>query len=322
MKKLMILCGVIFLSGCTGSVTKERNILIQPKIYSYQSDISGFNTKNFFYDNGEEVIVFDTQFTPELAKKSIEFIKTKTANPITYVIITHPNPDKFNGINEFQKIGARIIASSRTTNNLKGVHEYKKHFFVFMTKMFTEEAYPSLPSIDIVFDQVYELRLRSGEIIQLRELGEPAVSTNQTIAFIPSVQAVMVGDLLHYQAHAWLEGGIVNGRAASTLNGWLADLNELQTLFKDYPKILAYGGRGEAVEISKAVDQQKIYLREADRIVTRYIISLGPRKSELKGEKAPEHYQLLQREFEKVFPHYQFGYMIQYGVYGLVNTKL
>src|SRR5262245_36344102 len=85
-----------FSSSCSATpVSMERNM--SGKMYAYESDGNGFNTKNFFYDNGEEVVVFDTQFTPDLAEKSIAFLRTKTANPITYVVVTHPNPDKFNG---------------------------------------------------------------------------------------------------------------------------------------------------------------------------------------------------------------------------------
>jgi glyoxylase-like metal-dependent hydrolase (beta-lactamase superfamily II) len=320
---LIVLVVGIFLTGCSGGMINDPNKLAdKSKVYVYESDASGFNTKSFFYDNGEEVVVFDAQFTPEFAKKSIEFLKTKTVNPITYVIITHPNPDKFNGISEFEKIGAKIIGSSRTVSNMRDVHEYKKYFFVNVAKMFTEENYPRLSSMDIIFDQTHDLYLKNGVIIKLRELGEPAVSTNQTIAWIPAAKAVMVGDLVHYHAHAWLEGGIVNGKPMPTLDGWVRDLNELQAMLKDQPGTIVYGGRGDAIEVGKAIEQQKIYLREADRIVTRYIASLGARKSELKGEKAAEHYQVLQNEFEKVFPHYQLGYMIQYGIYGLVNSKL
>lgn len=84
------------------------------KLFVYETDANGFNTKNYFYDSGEEVVVFDTQFTNDFAQKSIEYLRTKTKSPIKYLVITHPNPDKFNAIELFRKEGARVIASKKT----------------------------------------------------------------------------------------------------------------------------------------------------------------------------------------------------------------
>lgn len=291
-------------------------------MFSYESDAGGFNTKNFFYDNGEEVVVFDTQFTPELAKKSIALLRSKTKNPITYVVITHPNPDKFNGMSEFQKLGAKVIASERTADSMKGVHEYKKYFFVKLAKMFTEETYPKLSIVDITFKDNYELKLKNGEVINLRELSQPGVSSNQTVALIPGANAAVVGDLVHHGVHAWLEGGIVNGKPTPTLSGWTHDLEELQSLLQNSRQTIVYGGRGDSATIGDAVKSQIAYLKKADTIVDDYIARLGSRKAELQGDKAGDHYKALQSDFEKAFPGYGLGYMIQYGVYGLVNSKL
>lgn len=321
---ITIATNALFSAACSGAPAKvDRNLnALGGKMYAYESDGSGFNTKNFFYDNGEEVVVFDTQFTPALAQKSIEFIRSKTKNPITAVVITHPNPDKFNGMSVFQNLGAKVIASRKTTEGMREVHEYKKYFFVNLAKMFTEETYPKLSSVDLIFDETHDLRLRNGEIISLRELSKPGVSGNQTVALVPGAQAAVVGDLVHHNAHAWLEGGIRDGKPVPTLNDWISDLRELESLLKDQPEIVVYGGRGESVKLSEAVSAQISYLKKADALVGRYVARLGAKKSELQGEKASQHHQALQAEFEKAFPGYGLGYMIQYGVYGLVNSRL
>jgi glyoxylase-like metal-dependent hydrolase (beta-lactamase superfamily II) len=313
-------------TGCSAAQVKGDRSMTSAnnshgQIYSFESDGNGFNTKTYFYDNGEEVVVFDTQFTPDTAKKSIEFLRTKTPNPITYIVITHPNPDKFNGMRVFQEQGAKVISSRATSDSMKGVHEYKKYYFVNMAKMFTEDTYPKLSQVDVVFDQSYDLRLKNGEVIALLELSNPGVSSNQTVASISSENALVVGDLVHHHAHAWLEGGIVNGKPIPTLKGWIADLNEMQTYFKTTNPIV-YGGRGEVVKLDQAVTTQISYLKKADLIVEQYISNLAEKKSELQGDKADQHYAALQAQFEKEFSTYSLGYMIQYGVYGLLNSKL
>jgi glyoxylase-like metal-dependent hydrolase (beta-lactamase superfamily II) len=303
------------------SLTAATLTYAQAQIYTFESDGNGFNTKNFFYDNGEEVVVFDTQFTPEIAKKSLDFIKSKTKSPITHVVITHPNPDKFNGMSVFQEEGAKVIASAKTNKSLDGVHQYKKYYFVNMAKMFTEESYPKLGKIDQSFESDFSLTLKNGEKIQLQELSGPGVSSNQTIAYIEGINALIVGDLVHHKAHAWLEGGIVSGAATPTISGWVSDLKQLQREFKKQNPIV-YGGRGEAAKLNIATKKQISYLETSDKIVNSYIKKLGAQKAELKSEKAGTHYIALEKLFAKKFPDYQLSYMIQYGIYGLVNSKL
>ncbi|MFN7729327.1 MAG: MBL fold metallo-hydrolase [Bdellovibrio sp.] len=311
--------------GCTVAPVKGDRAFnpskSTPQIYEFESDGNGFNTKNFFYDNGEEVIAFDTQFTPDTAKKSIEFLRTRTRNPITYVVITHPNPDKFNGMSVFQEQGAKVIASRATAGSMKGVQDYKKYHFVNIAKMFTDDSYPKLSQADILFDQNYEIELQNGEIIELSELSSAGVSSNQTVASIASQNALVVGDLIHHKAHAWLEGGIVNGKPTPTLKGWIADLKQISAKFGSKNPTV-YGGRGEAVALNVAVEDQIDYLKRADAIVSKYIAALGTRKTELQSVNAGQHYMAIQKLLEKTFPGYQLGYMIQYGVYGLVNSKL
>jgi glyoxylase-like metal-dependent hydrolase (beta-lactamase superfamily II) len=155
----------------------------------------------------------------------------------------------------------------------------------------------------------------------LSELSQPGVSSTQTVAVIPELNALLVGDLVHHNLHAWLEGGIVNGQATPTIDGWIADLHELEARFAGEPEPTVYGGRGEAAPLSVAVADQIAYLEHADQIVTDYVAGLGDRKSELSGENAGEHYAAIQAELEATFPAYAFPDMISFSVYGLVNAK-
>jgi glyoxylase-like metal-dependent hydrolase (beta-lactamase superfamily II) len=290
-------------------------------LYTYDSGEAGFFTKTYFYDTGSEVVAFDAQFTPELAEAAIASLREQTDNPITYLVITHPNPDKFNGAPAFQAAGATVIASDATAKAIPGVHTYKKAGFVAMG-MFTEETYPQQATVDETFTGTHTIELSDGKTVELSELSDPGVSSTQTVAFVPELTALMVGDLVHHQLHAWLEGGIVNGQATPTLDGWVADLQELEERFTADPEPTVYGGRGEAAPLSVAVADQIAYLQKADQIVTDYVAGLGDKKSELSSDKAGEHYAAIQAELEQAFPDYAFPDMIGFSVYGLVNSKL
>jgi glyoxylase-like metal-dependent hydrolase (beta-lactamase superfamily II) len=308
--------------GCaaSGGVTASPAQQIPGRVYVYESDVTGFNTKTVFFDNGEEVVAVDAQFTPALAEKSLEFLKTKTQSPVRYLVITHPNPDKFNGVPVFQKAGAKVIASKATARAMAGTHDYKKHFFVKISKMFTEDSYPKLGAIDLTFDGTFDLVLKNKEKVSLRELKGPGVSSTQTVVSVPAVNALIVGDLVHHKAHAWLEGGIVGGKPTPTISSWIKNLEDLSRIFgKQNP--IVYGGRGDAAVLEIVVPEQIVYLNAANKIVADHVKGLGSSKSELQGPNAGNHYAKIQKDLESRFPEYSLGYMIQYGVYGLALSN-
>lgn len=311
------------LIACSTQATQHKKGIAmisskEPQIYTFESNANGFNTNTFFYDNGEEVVAFDAQFTEDLARKSIEFLRTKTSNPIRYLVITHPNPDKFNGASVFKNEGAIVISSSQTEKNIEPVHAYKKYFFVEMAKMFSHDTYPKPIGIDRVFDQNMNLQLNNGEIIQLTETQKPGVSTNQTLAYIESIHTLLVGDLVHNKVHAWLEGGIVNGTPKPSIDSWIETLKDIKS---NYPSsTILIGGRGHAEPLAKSLSEQIIYLKESEKLVKSYVESLGSNSDELLGPKANLHHQKITKIFEEKFPNYKHSYMIQYGVYGLLNS--
>ncbi len=204
---------------------------------------------------------------------------------------------------------------------MPGVHDYKKSFFVG-NGMFTAETYPTLGTVGETFSGATTLELGDGKTVALSELDAPGVSSTQTAALIPEMNALIVGDLVHHGMHAWLEGGIVDGHATPTLDGWIADLRELGTTFAADPEPTVYGGRGEPAPLSEAVAAQIAYLETADRIVADYVAGLGDHVSELSGPEAGEHYAAIQAELVEAFPDYAFPDMVGFSVYSLVNAKL
>lgn len=312
-----------FLIGTQPSLADQSGALgqaVSEALYSFESDESGFNTKTYFYDNGEQVIVFDSQFTEAIAQDFLRYIQSVTQNPITHVILTHPNPDKFNGLSVFKKLGAKVIASEKTAEAMPEVHAYKKYYFVNIAGMFTDETYPKLESVDQTFNAEFDLTLQNGEVINLQEFAKPGVSGNQTVAYIPKANSLVVGDLVHSKAHAWLEGGIVNGQPSPTLEKWIEILSDLKGMYEELNP-LVLGGRGENSRLLVSIPEQISYLQSADSLVSAYILSVSDR-SELQGEQAQKHYSEIQLQFERKFPDYKLPYMIGYGIYGLVNSKL
>jgi glyoxylase-like metal-dependent hydrolase (beta-lactamase superfamily II) len=306
-----VVLGAVLAAGCAG--TKAN--LADAEVARYTSDASGFDTHSFFYDTGAEVVVFDAQFTEAEARKVLASIRARTGNPIRYVVVTHPNPDKFNGVGVFQREGAKVVASAATAAAIPAVHAYKKHFWVNVMKAFTEETYPAQASVDVTFSGTYALPLEGGAKVELTELKHPGVATTQTVAYVPGRKALIVGDLVHHGAHAWLEGGLRDGKVVPDVEGWKAALDELAA----WPDATVYGGRGEAAPVTEALRAQQRYLDGMVTVVKGYAAELGGRKAELCGDAAAAHYAELETRAAAAFPEYALKYMVGYSVYGLVN---
>ena len=114
---------------------------------TFQSDVDGFDTRTYWYDDGREVTVFDTQFVPTLTEAVVAKIRSATSSPITRVVVTHPNPDKFNGLSVLHSLGAISVASKATAAAIPGVHAYKEYFWVDIAKTFTKDTYPKLDAL-------------------------------------------------------------------------------------------------------------------------------------------------------------------------------
>lgn len=284
---------------------------------TYTSSTNGFDTHTYYYDDGKEVTVIDTQFVPQLTQAMIDAIHQKTRSPITRVIVTHPNPDKFNGLPVLHRLGVQSIASEASAAAMPGVHQYKKYFFVNIAKAFTDETYPAFEPVTATFSGRTTIKLKSGETLTLIELKNPGVATTQTVVRIDRTGDLVVGDLVHYRAHAWLEGGIAGDGPKPDLAKWRAAVRELETLGKGK----VYGGRGQVGRVKDVVAYQTDYLARADGIVSTYV-SAAPRSELSDPAKAQTHYQALQKLFEQQFPDAELPYLIGYGVYGLVNSKI
>ena len=297
------------------AASAEMSSSTQRVLETFTSDSAGFDTHSFWLDTGREVVVFDAQFTEGLANQLIAEIHAKTKSPIRFVVVTHPNPDKFNGAAAFQAIGAKVIASESTAKAIPGVHAYKKYYFVNVAKSFTDATYPAQAKIDLTFNGDFELPLVGSIKVKLHELAHAGVSTTQTVAFVPSMNALVVGDLVHHQAHAWLEGGIVNGKPVPDLASWKLALEELRS----YAGATVYGGRGQTATVDDAVTAEEAYLDRMTVLITKYVAALGPAKSELSGPNAGDHYKKIAALAAQEFPDYALPYMIEYGAYGLID---
>ena len=285
-------------------------------VNTFTSGAEGFDTSSYWIDTGAEVIVFDAQFLPSSAEQLLAEITAATSSPVSLVVVTHPNPDKFNGAPVFQAVGAEVIMSEATAAALPGVHAYKEAYFVG-AGAFAEGEYPALVTPDLTFTGALSVPLHDGLTLTLTELSTGGVTTTQTVAEIDG--AVFVGDLVAGEAHAWLEGGIVDGVATPDLPAWDAALVELGALMPQDATV--YPGRGAPEPIAEAVDHQRDYLTTMDGVVADVLATRPDPVAALSGEDAANVYAEITALGELAYPDHRLSYLITYGVYGLAWQK-
>jgi glyoxylase-like metal-dependent hydrolase (beta-lactamase superfamily II) len=295
MKSLVIFIWIIIASRLLAQTAS-------PNIHEFNTVPEFLNIKNYFYDNGEEVIVFDALPSPVAAKRAINFIQSKTKNPITWVVLLQPNPLQVNGASSYQEIGARVIASAKTVAAMQPEYEHRKKLFESHAgKNFGIGISNDAPKVDSVFDGSHRLELKNGQVIILKDLSKPGASANHTIAYIAEEEAVFVSDLIQYQTHSLLDGHMASGKNLPTWQSWIDDLNELNKIFKRDPEVTVYASRGKLVNLPTGVYEQARYLKAAYPIILNYYQA---NRSNWQGVNISEKiYQEFQKEMEQAFPN-------------------
>ncbi|MEM9462316.1 MAG: MBL fold metallo-hydrolase [Myxococcota bacterium] len=315
---LSMLTTAVLLSACDAPVSESGPDPVSLELRTFTSADEGFHTNSMWVDTGAEVVVFDAQFTPALAQSLVDEIQSQTDSPIRWLVVTHPNPDKFNGASTFRSLGAQVVASQATAEAMPGVHAYKEAFFVG-SGAFEPGQYPALAPVDLTFDDALELPLAGGGQITLEVLDHGGVATTQTVAIVEDDDGpaqLVVGDLVASRTHAWLEGGIVDGVAAPDLAQWRDALDDLAGLTDD-PASPVYPGRGEPLPVAEAVGQQRDYLTALEQIVHAVLSEQDDPAAALGGDQAGAIYDEITARAEQAFPSYDHAYLITSGVYGL-----
>ncbi|MCZ8234786.1 MAG: MBL fold metallo-hydrolase [Inhella sp.] len=290
-------------------------------LHVHTSGPQGFNTRSVWIDDGHEVTVVDTQFTPALAEALVADIQRQTKSRIARVIVTHPNPDKFNALSVFHRLGAQSLGSRATAEALPGVDAYKRTYWVHVAKAFTEDSYPRREALTQTFSGRLTVTLANGETLSLHELKQGGVASTQTVVRLDRTGDLVVGDLVSHRTHAWLEGGIVNGKTHLDVAAWRTSLQAL-TALSPQAGARVFGGRGEAQPVRVAVAEQIAYLNRAEALIEAMEHRLGERRAELTDPQAQgPHIAQLQAQLVQAFPHHAMPELVGYSIYGWLATR-
>jgi metallo-beta-lactamase class B len=144
------------------------------------------------YIGKDHVTVVGATITPQTAEALVREIQKVTSLPITEVVDTNHDPDRFGGNAYFKKIGAKIISTALTRDLMEkeGAAQIKK------TQAFVRD-YPDVPVVlpDTIYPGNFELQ---GGAIQALYLG-PSHSPDDIFVWFPDEKILYGGCALKPQ---------------------------------------------------------------------------------------------------------------------------
>ncbi len=232
-----------------------------------------FSTASYWVEGPSGLVMIDTQFLPNEGIQAVEFAEKSTGKKVTHAIVLHPNPDKFNGTEAFQKRGIKVLTSAQVIDAIPAVH-------VIRTGWFAEEFKPDYPPKAAMPDSFGATTMSinlNGTTLTLHVMGAGCSAAH---VVVQTGDAVFVGDLINPENHAWLELG--------TIGSWLDRLTEIKAMS---PRRI-YPGRGKAGGV-ELVEKQAAYLR---------FVRDAVRAAKPEGNLGMLRKYLLQTKIESTFP--------------------
>lgn len=282
--------------ACGGAQTQAEGDVVSDRdaqevsLGVYTSPEDGFSTNAYWLETRDGVILFDAQFLPEHAAQLLTQIEAKSGGKaISDVIISHGNPDKYNGLEVIlaKHPEAKVWATPEIVARINEVDPGKRGYF---GPLYGERYAKTLVLPDTLVTSRQRLD-RGGVTLELIPMGA-GVSSAHLVTLING-EALVVGDLLHEQTHGWLAEGFSDQ--------WLARLDELSAL----GAARFYPGRGHVGDAS-LISAQREYLLGFQRCVGAQVAQ----------EDDAAAQDLIKRCVIEAFPTYSIEAMIDFSVPG------
>ena len=266
---------IFFGSACGQSAKAVDTIQLKPvQVAPHTYFVQGFaemgssSNQNFISNSGfvvtpGGVVVFDALGSPILAQKLIAEIKKITPKKVVAVIVSHYHADHIYGLQEFQKIGAKIYAQGEGRNYLSS--ETAKQRLIASQIDFAPwvNANTKLISADVWIDQKSKLSIGGVDFL-ISRVG-PAHAPEDLMVYVPSEKVLFAGDLVFRGRIPFV------GNADS--KGWLIGLDEIEKL---NPNIVIPGHGNYSVKPVEDIAFTRNYLKYLRESMSKAAINLDP----------------------------------------------
>jgi len=273
---IRILMGSFIFFGCAHGHNKPADtiqfkpIQVAPHTYFVKgfAEMGSSSNQNFISNSGfvvtpGGVVVVDALGSPILAQKLIAEIKKITPKKVVAVIVSHYHADHIYGLQEFQKIGAKIYAQGEGRNYLSS--ETAKQRLIASQIDFAPwiNANTKLISADVWIDQKSKLSIGGVDFL-ISRVG-PAHAPEDLMVYVPSEKVLFAGDLVFRGRIPFV------GNADS--KGWLIGLDEIEKL---NPNIVIPGHGNYSVKPVEDIAFTRNYLKYLRESMSKAAINLDP----------------------------------------------
>lgn len=194
----------------------------------YTAGEAGWRVDSTLIYGNTEAILVDTQYLRSEANKLADRV-TATGTRLKAIIITHPHDDHYMGVGtlheRFPKVPIYMSAAALEDFNQKSADS-----LAGMKKYLQAEAPASLP-VPEVFPTTHFVI--DGQPVELMQGQGDEAKTSSTYLWIPSLRALVAGDMVFNGVHVWLTNSNEQSRAA-----WVSSLEGLASL---QPEIVVAG---------------------------------------------------------------------------------
>lgn len=263
----------------------------------YVSSSKTFSTASYWIEGTDSVVMVDTQFLPTEGLQALELAEKTTGKKVSTAIVLHPNPDKFNGTDVYQKRGIKVVTSKQVAELIPAVHAIRWEWF-------GQEYAPHYPrdaaKPDIFGDKTITTTI-AGLALTLHVVGQAASGAH---VLVQHRDQLFVGDLVNPSNHAWLELGLISD--------WLNRLEQMRGLL---PKTV-HPGRGKSGG-PELLAQQFNYLKQIKEWIDQEQLGSNPF-----AELGWFTKWRLQRKIEAAYPHLGYTIFMRDGLEALWKVEL
>jgi glyoxylase-like metal-dependent hydrolase (beta-lactamase superfamily II) len=301
MRRSALLPILVFVSACASAPkspiptseaparTEIHAVEGDPRIGTYVSSWKGFRTSSYWIEGPTGLILIDTQFLLSAAEEMIDSAERITGKKVKLAIVLHPNPDKFNGTEIFQRRGIRVVTSQQVLDLIPAVHRLRTGWFYERFK----PDYPSAePKPESFGDHSVDL-VAGGIRVKAHVMGPGCSDAHVVVEYDGNA---FVGDLVTIGFHSWMELGHVDE--------WLKRLEEIGEWDVKYIRT----GRGGTGEID-ALDREVRYLQTVKSVITKYARAHPGKKRLSDADKSA----LVQAMVDR-FPAYDYPKFVENGL--------